>query len=204
MALDGPAGAGKSTVAARLAERLGLERLDTGAMYRAVALAVSRRGIDPADADRVGALVVDLDIDPGPPARLNGEDVSGQLRRPDVERTVSVVSSHPAVRAAMVERQRRWVRNRGGGVVEGRDIASVVFPEATAKVFLTAAPDVRARRRACEDESDPGSAGDAVASRDRMDSQRAASPLHVADGAVVIDTTAMSVDEVVDRVISLL
>jgi CMP/dCMP kinase len=204
VALDGPAGAGKSTVADRLAECLGLERLDTGAMYRAVALAVLRRSLDPADPGQVGGLVSELDVDPGPPLRLDGEDVASELRSSEVEGTVSVVSAHAAVRAAMVERQRRWVLDHGGGVVEGRDIGSIVFPDASLKVFLTASPEVRGRRRASEHDSGASSVAGSLARRDRMDSQRAVSPLVVAEGAVVIDTSDLSVDEVVEEVLRLL
>lgn len=214
IAIDGPVGAGKSSVARGVAARLGLEVLETGAMYRAVAVAVADRTAHPDHTnptDATGAtgeespgevaarLVADLEIDvrAGERVTLDGRDVTDRLRRPDIARTVSLVAAHPTVRADLVRRQREWVAARGGAVVEGRDIASVVFPDADVKIFLTASEDERARRRGDERPSD-------VARRDRLDSSRTASPLLVAEGAIVIDSTRRSVDDIVDEIVGYL
>jgi cytidylate kinase len=194
IAIDGPAGAGKSTVARAVAQHLGLDRLDTGAMYRSVAWAALQRHIALDDHDSLGHLAETIRIEVGERVVADGTDVTEAIRRPDVNRAVSVVAANPAVRAALVSRQRQWVLDHGGGVVEGRDIGSVVFPDADLKVFLTASPEERARRRS---EEGP----DGVARRDRLDSTRAASPLEVADGAQVVDTTGRPVDEVVKEVL---
>jgi 3-phosphoshikimate 1-carboxyvinyltransferase len=196
IAIDGPAGSGKSTVSCALAERLGLERLDTGAMYRAVAWAALERGIDPQDAPALAELAHDALIDPGPPdVVIDGAVVTGAIRTAEVNRAVSAVAANPSVRAALVERQRAWAAAHAGGVVEGRDIGTVVFPDADLKVFLTADPEARARRRRDE-------ASDGVARRDELDSTRAASPLVQAEDARLIDTTHRSVEEVVDEILS--
>ena len=195
IAIDGPAGAGKSTVSRRLAEALGLERLDTGAMYRAVAWAALHQGIDPADAEAVTGVARSARIEVGERVTAGGVDVTEAIRSPEVNRAVSAVAANPDVRRLLVERQRRWVVEHGGGVVEGRDIGSVVFPDASLKIYLTASPEERARRR-----SEEGS--DGVARRDRLDSTRAASPLEVADGARIVDTTERSVDAVVEEVLA--
>jgi cytidylate kinase len=195
VAIDGPAGSGKSTVARLLAERLGLEVLDTGSMYRAVTALALRGGVDPEDAERVADLAEAADLELGDRVASDGVDLTGELRSDAVNRAVSVVSAHRAVRAALVERQRQWVATRGGGVVEGRDIGTVVFPDARLKVFLTASDEERQRRRA---EEDPRS----VARRDQLDSGRAASPLVAAADAHVLDTTDRPADEVVTEVLS--
>jgi cytidylate kinase len=195
IAIDGPAGAGKSTVARAVAQHLGLDRLDTGAMYRSVAWAALSRHIDLDDQDALAHLAETIRIEMGERVVADGTDVTEAIRQPDVNRAVSVVAANPAVRAALVSRQRQWVLDHGGGVVEGRDIGSVVFPNADLKVFLTASPEERARRRS---EEGP----DGVARRDRLDSIRAASPLEVADGAQVVDTTGRPVDEVVKEVLA--
>jgi cytidylate kinase len=195
IAIDGPAGAGKSTVARAVAQHLGLDRLDTGAMYRSVAWAALSRHIDLDDQDALAHLAETIRIEMGERVVADGTDVTEAIRQPDVNRAVSVVAANPAVRAALVSRQRQWVLDHGGGVVEGRDIGSVVFPNADLKVFLTASPEERARRRS---EEGP----DGVARRDRLDSTRAASPLEVADGAQVVDTTGRPVDEVVKEVLA--
>ncbi|MDA8309378.1 MAG: 3-phosphoshikimate 1-carboxyvinyltransferase [Actinomycetota bacterium] len=193
VAIDGPAGSGKSTVSQGIAERLGLERLDTGAMYRAVAWAALARGIDPADAPAVGELAHTAAIDPGPPdVVIDGEVVTGAIRTPEVNRAVSAVAANPSVRKALVERQRAWAAAHGGGVVEGRDIGTVVFPDADLKVFLTAAPEERARRRRDEE---------GLARRDELDSTRSASPLARAEDARLVDTTGRSVDDVIDEIL---
>ncbi len=195
VAIDGPAGAGKSTVSAAVARRLGLDRLDTGAMYRAVAALALSRGIAPGDAAAVAALAEAATIEVGRRVVIDGHDVTGVIRTPEAGRAVSLVAANPAVRAQLVQRQRAWAEAHGGGVVEGRDIGSVVFPEAELKVFLTASPEERARRR--NDEAPEG-----VARRDRLDSTRAASPLREADDARRLDTTGRSVDDVIEEVLS--
>ena len=195
VAIDGPAGAGKSTVAAAVAERLGVERLDTGAMYRAVAWAALERGVDPADEPAVAALAAELALTLESRVLVDGTDVTAAIRSPEVGRAVSVVAALPAVRRQLVARQRAWVAERGGAVVEGRDIGTVVFPEAPLKVYLTASEEERARRR--HDEPPGG-----VARRDRIDSSRAASPLVQAPDARLLDTTGRSVEDVVEEVLS--
>ena len=199
IAIDGPVGSGKSTVARAVAARLGLECLETGAMYRAVAAAVVRRAEADADPGPAAiALVAGVEIEMGGGrVVVDGDDVTDEIRRPEVGRMVSKVAALPEVRDRLVAIQRRWVEDRGGAVVEGRDIGSVVFPDAELKVFLTATPEERARRRDDEDADD-------VRRRDRIDSTRAVSPLVVPDGAVVIDSTGRSVDEVVDEIVGLL
>ena len=195
VAIDGPAGSGKSTLSRALAARLGLERLDTGAMYRSVAWAVLQRGVDTEDRDAVAGLAGALAIEVGDRVVADGTDITEAIRGPEVSAAVSAVAANPAVRAVMVERQRQWVTTRGGGVVEGRDIGSVVLPDADLKLYLTATPEVRAARRAEE-------GAEAIARRDRLDSTRAASPLEIPDGARVIDTGAMSVDQIVEEVVA--
>ena len=195
IAIDGPAGAGKSTVSRAVAERLGLDRLDTGAMYRSVAWEALRQGVDPADQAAVGAIAAAADISVAKEVAINGVDVTHAIRTPEVSRAVSIVAANPDVRRELVARQRRWAGERKGGVVEGRDIGSVVFPDATLKVYLTASPEERARRR--HDES-----ADGVATRDRLDSTRLASPLTQAPDAHVLDTTGRSVEDVVEEVLS--
>ncbi|MBA2496860.1 MAG: (d)CMP kinase [Acidimicrobiia bacterium] len=204
IAIDGPAGSGKSTVARRLAERLGVDYLDTGAMYRSVAFAALRGDVDPADADAVAALVTGLDISvANGVVTVDGVDASIEIRGPEVTRAVSVIAANPAVRADLVARQRAWGRARGGGVIEGRDIGSVVFPDATLKVYLTASPEARAGRRAQEvtDLSYEAVAAD-IARRDAVDQGRDDSPLVEAAGAVLVDTTDHTVDEVIDAVVA--
>ena len=195
IAIDGPAGAGKSTVSRKLATRLGLRRLDTGAMYRAVAWAAIDRGIDPADHDAVAELARTVTITVGDRVDVDGSDITEAIREPAVNQAVSVVSANADVRTVMVARQRQWVTDHGGGVIEGRDICSVVLPDADLKIFLTASPEERARRRSEE-------GADGVARRDRLDSTRAASPLEVADGARIVDTTDRSADDVVEEVVA--
>ena len=202
IAIDGPAGSGKSTVAATLAERLGLGRLDTGAMYRAVALAAIRRGVDVADSQAVARVAADVQLEVGERVWVDGVDSTSEIRQDDVNAVVSTVSAIPEVRAELVARQRRWVDQRGGGVVEGRDIGSVVFPDADLKVFLTADEKVRAHRRARETgRTDPNTVAQELTLRDELDSARAHSPLAVAPGAVVIDTTGRTVSQVVDELL---
>lgn len=204
VAIDGPAGSGKSTVAREVANRLGLAYLDTGAMYRAVAFEAIRRGIDPEDAATVAELARHIDIEVDDRVLVNGTDATVEIRSPEVTRAVSSVAANPEVRKELVLRQREWVEHRGGGVVEGRDIGTVVFPEAAVKVYLTATEDERANRRTKEmlERNFDQVAAD-MARRDRIDSTRATSPLAVASDAVQLDTTMMSAGEVVDRVLAL-
>ena len=211
IAIDGPAGSGKSTVAREVAARLGLDYLDTGAMYRAVAYEAIRRGIDPEDAGTVAELARQMELSVADRVMVNGTDATGEIRSPEVTRAVSIVAANPEVRKEMVFRQREWAEARDGGVVEGRDIGSVVFPDAPVKVYLTASEDERASRRSremLERDFDQAAADMAhvaheIARRDRLDSTRAASPLMAADDAVHLDTTGMDADEVVDRVMAL-
>jgi len=205
IAIDGPAGAGKSTVAKEVARRLGLERLDTGAMYRAVTLEALERGIDVADAEGCAAIARSMNLSVGERVVLNGEDVTEQVRAPCVNGAVSIVAAHPEVRAELVSRQRAWVAANGGGVVEGRDIGSVVFPDADLKIFLTADSAERAWRRAAEEMAGPDTLAVTVESirrRDEIDSTRAASPLVAPPGAIVLDSTGRSIESVVEEVIS--
>ena len=150
VAIDGPAGAGKSTLARAVAEHLGLERLDTGAMYRAVTWAALRRGVAPGDADGVAGLARALDIVVAPRVLVDGEDATAGIRTPEVDAAVSAVAANPEVRVEMVRRQRAWLAQRGRGVVEGRDIGTVVLPDADVKIYLTASAGTRAQRRARE------------------------------------------------------
>ncbi len=199
IAIDGPAGSGKSTIGRAVAERLGLEYLDTGAMYRSVAFACLGRGIDPADADAVAALAPTLTIIISSEVLVDGEDATTAIRGPEVSRAVTAVASNAAVRTELVRRQQEWANERGGGVLEGRDIGTVVFPDAELKVYLTADEAERLRRRAVE-------AGDEVAldirRRDEADAARTESPMYAADDALVIDTTGRSIEEIVEEVVS--
>jgi cytidylate kinase len=205
IAIDGPAGSGKSTVAKAVAARLGVAHLDTGAMYRAVALAALRRGVDPGDEDAVARVAREADVVVDDTVRVDGVDATADIRGPEVSRAVSAVAANPEVRREMVRRQRTWAQFRDGAVVEGRDIGSVVFPEADLKVYLTASDETRARRRAEEGgDVDYDAVVADIARRDKVDSTRGASPLVVAEGARVIDTTGRSVDEVVQEVLGLL
>lgn len=205
VAIDGPGGSGKSTVSRALAAALGAAHLDTGAMYRAVTQAVLRDGVDPHDGAAVSRLARAIDLAVDGVVTLDGEDVTAAIRSPEVTALVSTVSAHPAVRAELVRRQREWVARRGRAVVEGRDVGSVVFPRARLKVFLTASEEERARRRLAEHPEERGDlAGVAadLARRDRLDSTRVASPLTVADGAVVVDTTGRDVEEIVAELLA--
>ena len=206
IAIDGPAGSGKTTVARALADRLDLEYLDTGAMYRAVAFAVLRRGVDPDESEQVARVAASMELTlDGGYCLVDGVDATVDIRGSEVTRVGSIVSAIPGVRTEMVDRQRAWVAARGGGVIEGRDIGSVVFPDADAKVYLTASADVRARRRSDQDDAgDVEAVAADIRRRDEADSDRRASPLVRADGAVEIDTTTLGVDETVDRILGLL
>jgi CMP/dCMP kinase len=209
VAIDGPAGSGKSTVARAVAERCGLRYLDTGSTYRAMTLALLRRGTPVEDQEAIveaaGSVRVGLELDPGPGAAsrvlLDGEPLGPDLLRSDeVNAAVSVVSAVPAVRRRLVALQRS-VMAQGGVVAEGRDVGTVVCPEAEAKVFLTASPDERARRRGGPDGT--GESADQVARRDHLDSSRAVAPTKASEDALIIDTTGRPVDEVVDEIVAL-
>jgi CMP/dCMP kinase len=205
IAIDGPAGAGKSTVARALAARLGLEYLDTGAMYRAVTYAAMRRGIDTTDLDRVAELAEQITLEVGEHGVLvDGVDATTEIRSHEVTTAVSAVAANSVVRAELVKRQRNWAHQRGGGVLEGRDIGSVVFPDAELKLYLTASPRVRAERRVAEAGGDVDEIEAAILTRDGYDSSRADSPLVEADGSIVVDTTGLSIDAVLERIEHLL
>ena len=210
VAIDGPSGAGKGTVARAVAARLEYRHVDTGAMYRAVAWKALHDGVDPADEAAVAPIAehASFDLEQGRVA-IDGHDVASAIRTPEIDLAATAVARHPAVRRVLVARQRTY--GAGGGVVmEGRDIGTVVFPDADVKIYLDASPDERARRRA----ADPAHASSkgaqladvatALAERDKSDSTRAASPLAIAPDAVVIDTTGLAVSDVIDRVIALI
>ena len=205
VAIDGPAGSGKSTVARAVAARLGLEYLDTGAMYRSVAFAALRRGIDPEEAEPVARLAHKLELDVSEAGvTVDGVDATIEIRGPEVTRAVSAVAANPQVRAELVRRQREWAQARGGGVLEGRDIASVVFPDAVVKAYLTASDEERALRRSKEVlDLDYDAVAADIARRDHVDSTRTSSPLTLVEGATVVDTTGLTVEEVVERVLAL-
>lgn len=209
VALDGPSGTGKSTVARQLAMRLGARYVDTGAMYRAATLAVLRKGVDVTDSaaviDTVRAAAIEVSTDPRHPAiTLDGEPVDAEIRSAEVTAAVSAVSAVPEVRAQLVAIQRA-LAEPGGVVIEGRDIGSVVWPQAPVKVYLTASAAARARRRAGElgPDADVDAVAADIARRDQLDSTRAVSPLRRAEDAVELDTTDLDVDAVVDRLVEL-
>lgn len=211
IAMDGPSGAGKSTVSKAVAGRLGLRYLDTGAMYRAMTWWMLEHDVDVHDPEAVGVLsdrpVIDAGTDPADPTiTVDGEDVAGPIRSRPVSAAVSPVAAVPAVRSRLVGIQRKLI-GAGGIVVEGRDIGTVVAPGAAVKVFLTADPNARARRRTGELAHDPDATVTIteaeLARRDAIDSSRAASPLLRAADAIEVDTTAMTLDEVVETVLAL-
>ena len=211
VAIDGPAGAGKSTIARRVAARLGFVYIDSGAMYRAVALWALREQVDPEEAARLEAMARAAHIAFAPGGSsvfLNGADVTAAIRTPEVSQAASRVSALPGVRRALVEQQRRMGATQSV-VMEGRDIGSVVFPDADVKIFLDADPAERARRRARELEqkgevASPEQVAREIAERDRRDSTRATAPLIQAPGAVSVDTTALSIDEVEQVILKLI
>ena len=205
IAIDGPAGAGKSTIGKALARRLGLEYLDTGAMYRAVTAAALRRGVALDDLDAVGHLARGLDLEVGERGVFaDGHDVTAEIRGAEVTSAVSRVAANSAVRAELRARQRTWAEQRGGGVVEGRDIGTVVFPDAELKLYLTASPRVRAERRVAEAGGDVDEIEASIAARDQYDSTRADSPLREADGGVLVDTTGLGIEAVLAHILGLL
>lgn len=215
IAIDGPAGAGKSTIGALVAERLGYLFLDTGGMYRAVALAAQRKGVDPDDAERLAQLARESRITIGPPTvrdgraytvLLDGDDVTWAIREPDIDRIVSQVARVRAVREAMVEQQRA-LAERGRLVMVGRDIGTVVLPKADKKIYLTASAAERAKRR----EEELRSRGTVrprqellqeILRRDKLDSERAVAPLRAADDAIVIQTDGLSVGQALEKVLT--
>ncbi len=213
VAIDGPAGSGKSTVARSLARRLGFTYLDSGALYRTITLLALEAGADLDDGPELGRIAEGASIelrerdDDNVQVLVDGRDVSAEIREPRVTGASSTVAAHPEVREALLRKQRELIA-AGNYVVEGRDIGTVVAPDAPVKVFLTADPDERARRRADElsrrgIESEADEVRAAIEQRDRLDSTRSAAPLRTADDAVVIDTTGLTVDEVVERAASL-
>jgi cytidylate kinase len=204
IAIDGPAGSGKSTVARAVAVRTGLDYLDTGAMYRAVTFAAMRRGVDPSDIEPVVKVARDLELRMSEDGTVvvDGADATIEIRGPEVTRAVSIVAANPGVRTEMRRRQREWADKHGGGVMEGRDIGTVVFPDAMLKVYLDASPEVRASRRSKEvaDLAYETVAAD-LARRDALDQGRDDSPLREASDAVVIDTSDLDVEQIVDAVL---
>jgi cytidylate kinase len=205
IAIDGPAGSGKSTVAKAVAARLGLEYLDTGAMYRSVTFAALRRGVDPSDVEPVARVARDLDLRMGADGSVlvDGADATIEIRGPEVTRAVSIVAANPGVRDEMRRRQREWAERRGGGVMEGRDIGTVVFPDAELKVYLDALPDVRANRRSQEvADLDYETVASDLARRDALDQGREHAPLREAADAMIIDTSELTVDQIVDEVLA--
>ncbi|HYA68815.1 MAG TPA: (d)CMP kinase [Acidimicrobiales bacterium] len=210
VAIDGPAGAGKSTLATALADHLGLERLDTGAMYRAVAWAALVHEVDIGDPAALGDLARRTEIEVGTRVVVDGIDATESIRSPAVDAAVSAVAANPAVRTELVARQRAWVAAHQGGVVEGRDIGTVVLPDADLKVYLTAATAERAARRAAQrgEEADVDEVAAQLRRRDRLDSTRRESPLvsarDVAADAIVVDSTGRTLDDVVAEVLACL
>jgi cytidylate kinase len=209
IAIDGPSGAGKGTVAREIARRLNYKHLDTGAMYRAVAWKAlhDRLALDSEDAIAALAQRAALEVGPGS-VIIDGHDVTSAIRTPEIDRAAAATARLPKVRAALVERQRKEGED-GGIVMEGRDIGSVVFPNADVKIYLDAAPEERARRRAADPShgvSRAAAAADVaieMAARDRSDRTRATSPLTIPEDAIEIDTTALSIGETVDKVLAI-
>jgi len=204
--IDGPAGAGKSTVAKKVAQELGLTYLDTGAMYRAVTLLALRRGVDVNDDAKMKELVRDIYLDlSGGRIYLNGEDVSEEIRRPEVSERVSLVARLGSVRERMTALQRE-IASRGGVVLDGRDVGSVVFPEANSKIFLTASVEERARRRYLELQNKGiaisfDEVKQNIVERDKIDSERDIAPLTIPEGAHIVDSTGLTIDEVVQEIV---
>ncbi len=212
IAIDGPAGAGKSTVAKILARRLDLSYLDTGAMYRALALAAKRANISQTEAQQIADLGHRIEIDFGhgepQPVLLNGEDVTTAIRTPEIGEMASAISAHSAVRKVLVERQQELVQH-GGFTLEGRDVTTVVAPHAQVKIYLTASLEERAKRRYIEMEDKGIGHGDfedvrqQIEGRDHRDITRDESPLKVAEGATIVETGGLSIYQVVDRILDL-
>ncbi len=210
IAIDGPSGAGKGTIARAVASRLGYRHIDTGAMYRAVAWKALHDGVDPANEAAVAAIGerADFVLDEGRVV-IDGHDVARAIRTPEIDRVATIVARHPAVRRALVARQRQYANDGIGIVMEGRDIGTVVFPNADVKIYLDASPEERARRRAADPAhtskgTQLSEVATALAERDRSDATRAVSPLAIATDAVLIDTTELSVDAVVTTVMEVI
>lgn len=205
VAIDGPAGAGKSTIARALASRLGLEYLDTGAMYRAVTHTAMDRGVALDDTEAVAALARSISIRVADgTTSVDDIDVSEPIRGGAVTAAVSTVAANSAVRRSMRDLQRAWGLSRGGGVIEGRDIGTVVFPDALLKVYLTASPRVRAERRVAEVGGDVDAMEKSIMERDHKDSSRSDSPLSTSSDSVVIDTGGRTVDAIVDEIVAMI
>lgn len=203
IAIDGPAGAGKSTVARQVSTATGLRYLDTGAMYRCVALEVQNTATDPNNEDAVGKIARDVNVViERDAAKLNGVDVSTEIRTSEINAIVSIIAAHTPVRDAMREQQRQWIQAQKGGVVEGRDIGTVVFPDAILKVFLTASPEVRAERRVGQTGGDIKAVAASIAERDHLDSTRLDSPLRPSQGSVIVDSSNRSIEEVVAEIVA--
>ena len=202
VAIDGPAGAGKSTIAKELARVLQLPYLDTGAMYRGITCAALRRGVDPGDEVAVAQLAITTLLDiTNEQLFVDGIDATSDIRGEAVTRAVSAVAANSGVRTELRERQRNWVAERGGGVVEGRDIATVVFPDARVKVFLTASPLVRAQRRVAQIGGDVEQIARDIAERDHKDSTRSDSPLRESENYLYVDTSDRSISDVVNEIV---
>tara|TARA_B100001029_G_C14987861_1_gene410130 strand:- start:320 stop:1105 length:786 start_codon:yes stop_codon:yes gene_type:complete len=200
VAIDGPAGSGKSTVARRLAAELDLPHFDTGAMYRAVAVAALRAGVDIEDADAITKLAERANVEIHERIVIDGVDATEEIRTPQANQMVSVVAANPQVRRVLVQRQREWATGLGGGVMEGRDIGTEVFPDALLKVFLTADLSIRAERRFNESSDQTfDHVFEDLKRRDQVDSTRQDSPLLVAPGAVIFDSSGLSVEDVVSH-----
>lgn len=204
VAIDGPAGAGKSTVARLVADEIAVPYLDTGAMYRCVALAVLRRGVSHDDVDMIASIAGSVEISlRADTVLLDGQDVSTEIRTPEVGAVVSIIAAMSPVRNSMRTQQQKWIADHGGGVVEGRDIGTVVLPHADVKIFLTASAQERASRRVQQNGGDLAQVAKEIEDRDHLDSTRKDSPLQPADDAVHVDTTGLSVAEVVASIVSI-
>ncbi|MBC7632097.1 MAG: (d)CMP kinase [Flavobacterium sp.] len=209
VAIDGPSGSGKSSTSRGVADRLHLAYLDTGAMYRAMTWALLRQGVDLDDPDAIAAAAVGVRLTSGtdpldPTIHADGADVAGPIRSDDVTASVSLVAAVPGVREMLVGMQRETIGNHEGIVVEGRDIGSTVAPDARVKIYLVADPSARAARRAAENGSvDSAATQQALARRDEFDSTRSVSPLTKPDGAIVVDSTHLTLNEVIDTIVGL-
>ncbi|CAB4561441.1 unannotated protein [freshwater metagenome] len=204
VAIDGPAGAGKSTVARLVADEIGVPYLDTGAMYRCVALAVLRRGVSHGDVDEIASIAESVEITlHADTVLLDGQDVSTEIRTSEVGAVVSIIAAMTPVRNSMRSQQQKWIADHGGGVVEGRDIGTVVLPHADVKIFLTASAQERAARRVQQSGGDLAQVAKEIEDRDHLDSTRQDSPLQPASDAVHVDTTGLSISEVVASIVAI-